>query len=241
MYEFTCVRCNCEFKINREQYKQKIRQKTKLHFCSNKCRQGYPVKPVTSKTLSCKTCGSMVTRRLYEYKKAEYCFCSRSCVAKHYSRHKTYGYKRSKFERHLEEYLTLHCPSLEVLYNTKHIIKDELDVYIPVLNLAIEINGIFHYKPIYGDQQLAKVQNVDQRKHQACITQQIDLRIIDVTPLNIFTPLGAKPYIQQIMNIINSKLTDRSRERSNLQHPHYRCGALPVELQDHMRWQGIEP
>ena len=36
-------------------------------------------------------------------------------------------------------------------------INSELDVYVPSLNLAFELNGIFHYEPIYGEKKLNQI------------------------------------------------------------------------------------
>lgn len=54
-----------------------------------------------------------------------------------------------------------------------------MDIYIPVLSLAFELNGIFHYEPIYGEGKLLSIQNNDDRKFQACLEHDIELCIIN--------------------------------------------------------------
>ena len=43
------------------------------------------------------------------------------------------------------------------MYNNSTTISSELDFYFPQLKLAIEINGIVHYEPIYGSNKFDKI------------------------------------------------------------------------------------
>ena len=82
-------------------------------------------------------------------------FCSRSCSATFNNKNKTYGTRRSKLEVFLEKELIKLYPDLLFHFNRKDTINSELDIYIPSLKLAFELNGIFHYEPIYGDNKLS--------------------------------------------------------------------------------------
>jgi hypothetical protein len=86
----------------------------------------------------------------------------------------------------LQEKLTILFPSLDIHYNRKDAINSELDIYIPSLKLAIELNGIFHYEPIYDQDKLDQIQNNDHRKFQACAENGISLCIIDTSSLKYF-------------------------------------------------------
>ena len=97
-------------------------------------------------------------------------------------------------------------PDLEFYFNRKDAINSELDIYIPKLKLAFELNGIFHYEPIYGADKLNQTQNNDRRKFQACLEQGIELCIIDTSSLSYFKPDKVQKYLDIIVNIINSKL-----------------------------------
>ena len=61
----------------------------------------------------------------------------------------------------LEEQLTSLYPKLDIHFNRKDTIGSELDIYIPSLNLAVELNGIFHYEPIFGKDKLSKIKTND--------------------------------------------------------------------------------
>ena len=86
-----------------------------------------------------------------------------------------------------------------------------MDIYIPSLNLAFELNGIFHYEPIYGKDKLDQITNNDNRKFQACLERKIELVIIDSSSLNYFKPGKAKKYLDIIINIINLKIDEKSK------------------------------
>jgi len=76
------------------------------------------------------------------------------------------------------------------------------------LQLAFELNGIYHYEPIHDDDKLASVQNNDQRKFQACIEAGIELCIIDVSSFGYFKPKRAQKFLDIITTIIDSRLSD---------------------------------
>jgi hypothetical protein len=110
-------------------------------------------------------------------------------------------------ERWLAEQLILLHPNLEFHFNRKDAINGELDIYIPALKLAFELNGIFHYEPIYGPEKLSSIQTNDNRKMQACYDFGISLCIIDVSTLSYFKPTKAQKFLYIITDIIHSKLS----------------------------------
>lgn len=156
-------------------------------------------------TLQCLNCNISFYRILSAAKKHNKNFCSKSCRATYCNQHKTTGTRRSKLEIYLENQLTLHYPNLEIHYNRKDTINSELDIYIPSLKLAFELNGIFHYEPIYGSDKLDRIQNNDNRKFQACLELGIELCIIDTSNLIHFKSEKADKYLSIIINIIKSK------------------------------------
>lgn len=96
-------------------------------------------------------------------------------------------------------------PNLEIHYNRTDAILSELDVYVPSLKLAFELNGIYHYEPIHGIPKLLSTQNNDNRKYQACLERGIELCIMDVSAIKHFTePRGVK-FLKIIEGIIDSK------------------------------------
>jgi hypothetical protein len=133
-------------------------------------------------------------------------FCSNSCAATYNNTHKTKGNRKSKLEYYLESKLKNLYPDLEIHFNRKDAINSELDIYIPSLRLAFELNGIFHYEAIYGENKLNQIQNNDKRKFQACLEQNIELCIIDASKLKYFKESNAEPYFKIVNNIIKNKL-----------------------------------
>lgn len=64
-------------------------------------------------------------------------------------------------------------------YNNRNICDGlELDIFIPELKLAFEINGIVHYKPIYGEEKFNKIKEKDILKNKSCKDKNI--RIITI-------------------------------------------------------------
>jgi hypothetical protein len=108
----------------------------------------------------------------------------------------------------LEQQLPILYPDMEFHFNRKDTINSELDIYIPTLSLAFELNGIFHYEPIYGPDKLSQIQNNDHRKFQACLEKGIELCITDTSSLSYFKEQSAKKYLDIITNIINMKLSN---------------------------------
>jgi len=75
---------------------------------------------------------------------------------------------RSQAEQILIDLLRFKFKKLKILPNDKSAIKRELDVYLPDYKIAIEIDGICHWKAIYGEETLAKVQIRDKKKSKLC-------------------------------------------------------------------------
>ena len=109
-------------------------------------------------------------------------FCGRSCRAKYYNTNKTCGYIRSSLEKHIEQKLLLEFPDLEFICNDRKVLEGlELDFYFPKIKLAIELNGIVHYKDIYGENNLKKIQERDLRKAKLCEEKRIILHTINIS------------------------------------------------------------
>jgi len=200
-YKLNCTFC----KVNFERTSQNYNPNSKNHFCSRECRDSHCKSIIKTK---CKQCNKNIEKRPCELnhkgRTSKNTFCSRSCAATYNNTHKKHGTRRSKLEKYLEEELTKLYPNLEIHFNRKDAINSELDIYIPSLRLAFELNGIFHYEPIYGKDKLASIQNNDDRKFQACLENEIELCIIDSSSMKKFNHKNGKKYLKIIQNIINS-------------------------------------
>ena len=199
-----CLTCNKIFHRIKKDIQRAIKHpKRDIKYCSKECTSHYRNKPVE---VICKNCGVIFNKMKNQVKRSPNHFCSKSCAGTFNNKNKTYGYRRSKLEKWIEEQLTILYPSLEIHYNQKNAIKSELDIYIPSLNLAFELNGIFHYEPIYGINTLEKVQKNDFSKSKACHEAKIDLCIIDISSQKYFKSSTSQKFLDIIVNIINQRM-----------------------------------
>lgn len=208
-----CEKCGGHFK------REKIRVNSRdINYCSAKCGAA---KRINSVIMNCANCNKEIKRQKCERerihsngKKQQLFFCSRHCNGYYFSQHKTWGCGRSKLEKWIEKQLGELFTNLEILYNNSAIINSELDIYIPSLKLAFELNGIFHYEPIFGKEELEKKKNNDNRKFQACIENGIELCIIDTSKQVYFKEQTSLKYLEIITNLIKLKL-----DQTNIKSP----------------------
>jgi hypothetical protein len=202
LLEVTCICCGTVFTIPKKAITlaNKNTSRRKCNYCSPQCAG---IAKNTKTKVSCKQCGKEFLKPPCEVSKNN--FCNHSCRATYCNTHKSRGYRRSKLEIWLETELTK-LYKIEIKYNSIEVINAELDIYIPELKLAFELNGIFHYEPIYGQEKLSKIKSNDSRKMQACLERGIELCIIDTSPLRYFKAEKAKIYLEIIKRIISYKL-----------------------------------
>ena len=168
-------------------------------YCSKECQSQSQINKVE---VHCTNCDAVFKMYLNQTKKSKNHFCSQSCSGTYNNKHKTVGNRRSKLEIFIEEQLKSLCQDYEILFNDKQAINSELDIYIPSLKLAFELNGIFHYEPIYGRDKLGQIQNNDNRKFQACLENGIELCIIDTSAQKNFKKEKSITYLNIILQVI---------------------------------------
>lgn len=206
-----CSYCNKVFKVTKKYIYYKNYRQNKFNiieksFCKRRCKDrdhstGYSLRCNNcNKTLYIKNC-------IYKKSKTKNFFCNKSCAAKYNNTHKKTGTRTSKLEKFIRQRLVLEYTNLNILFNNKETINSELDIYIPSLNLAFELNGIFHYEPIYGKELLKKIKNNDKRKFQACLDKNIELCIIDTSHQTYFSEKTSNKFLNIIKTIINQKLS----------------------------------
>lgn len=176
--------------------------KNKNRFCCNDCRNFAYGK---RKKVICINCGKEIIKQKSEYISVNNHFCNSSCAATYNNTHKTKGNRRSKLEMYLEEILPQLFPNIDFTFNDKTAINSELDIYIPSLKLAFELNGIFHYEPIYGNNKFQRIVENDNNKFQLCQENGISLYIIDTTSQKKFKKETSEKFIEIISNIIKQK------------------------------------
>jgi endogenous inhibitor of DNA gyrase (YacG/DUF329 family) len=177
----------------------------RLDFCSRKC-QAESQSPMIE--LSCDQCGKKFKKKPSHVKsKYKHHFCSHSCRSKWVNAHKTKGTRVSRIERWIAEQLSSMFPSIEFHFNRKDAINGELDIFIPNLKLAFELNGIYHYEPIHGTKKLEDIKTNDHRKILACAERGIELCIIDISSVSYVKPSKIQKFLDIISGIIRLKQT----------------------------------
>ena len=204
MIDLICPICKNDFQRTLSVYNLGIKRKSKIMVCSNSCLS---ISNSKSKMVNCKNCNKPFQKMQKEINKSKSGnhFCSRSCSAIYNNAHKTTGTRVSKLEVWLQPQLTELYPNLDILYNDKETIKSELDIYIPSLQLAFELNGIFHYEPIFGENKLESIQNNDHKKFHLCVENKIDMCTIDTSSQKRFTEKSSVKYLDIITKVINER------------------------------------
>ena len=196
---FICSFCNNQFERSKRNSCSAIKRGCKP-YCSRKCSANAKK---TKKLVFCKNCNKDFYKLPNQIKTNN--FCCKSCSGTYTNKYKKHGTRRSKLEKYIQSKLSSYYPNLFILYNNKEAIKSELDIYIPSLKLAFELNGIFHYEPIYGPDKLESIQNNDNRKFQACLEQGIELCIIDTSSQKYFKESTSEKFLKIICEIIDKK------------------------------------
>lgn len=206
LFDLCCVFCHKTFCRPKHDIQKVIAQNQSLtlDFCSTKC---FSASIDTRTIIPCKTCNKPVVKSQKEVRdsKSGNTFCSQSCAAKWNNAHKTKGTRVSKLEVWLSNQLPVLYPDLEFHFNRTDAINGELDIFVPSLKLAFELNGIFHYEPIYGPDKLASIQSNDGRKFQACLERGIELCTVDVSSLKHFKEHNAQKFLSVIASVIDQK------------------------------------
>ena len=197
----TCEHCGQPFERQLRLFNSRMKNSKRI-FCSLQCSN----KRRTAEhqiIQMCLNCGEPFESHINKLEKHK--FCSQSCSATFNNKNKTTGTRRSKIERFIEEQLTILFTDLEIVFNDKNIIGSELDIYFPSLKLAFELNGIFHYEPIFGETKLDRIQSNDKTKMIDCIKNGIDLCVIDISYIKRFSEQSSLRVLNTIIQIINER------------------------------------
>lgn len=203
----TCDHCGAIFQRKGATYRQQIKRGTTAQYCSRNCYTKAKTDPPVS--LTCENCGESFVRSACKTKRTKNHFCSSACWSKSellkrngkssidiLNKISKFG-RRSKLEKWIEEKLRQRFPKLGIKPCDRQTLNGlEFDLYFPELSLAIEFNGIFHYKPIYGLQRLEEAQKNDKMKVKLCIEKEIDLWVIDTSTYINFKPKTAEKFLE---------------------------------------------
>lgn len=195
-----CENCGKTFFKTKKEIKYALNKRPNTcKYCSISC-----ITSVNKIKLICKQCNKEFYIYPSKHKQLKNHFCSQSCAAIYNNTHKTKGTRRSKLEQYIEHKLNELYPQLEILFNDKKAINSELDIYIPSLKLAFELNGIFHYEPIFGESKLNSIQQNDANKFQKCQEHGISLCIIDTSSQKYFKEQSSNKFFNIIKDIIDN-------------------------------------
>lgn len=210
--EQTCSQCSKTFNRGENFVKADIKRGRVLTFCDRECfkthRRSFQV------TVPCVQCGTLMKRT--QSTSRGNIFCNRSCSASYNNAHKTTGTRRSKLEAWLETRLRDLYPDLDLHCNRKDAIQGELDFYFPSLKLAFELNGVFHYEPIFGAGQLARTQSNDARKWAACLERGIELCVVDTERFTYFKAKGAEKFLSIFQGVMDRAIRVRLAEGTDI-------------------------
>ena len=143
-------------------------------------------------SVSCTNCGKIYTKGYFETQRYKNHFCHHSCCAIYSNKRRTSGFRVSKLELFLQEHLVkgVHS-SFEFSFNNRHVCDGyELDIFIPSLQLGFEINGIFHYKPIFGQDKLDNIVRKDIIKNKLCKDKNVTLITVKDTSMKFSIKYG---------------------------------------------------
>ena len=196
-----CEHCGKIFYVCKKKIKSniKLNKITRNRFCSQLCMNLHKNKTHICK---CENCDKEFLMAHKDYIRSKNHFCSQSCSAIYNNKHKTSGTRRSKLESYLEKELLKLYPNIDFIFNGKDIINSELDIFIPKYNIAFELNGIFHYKPIYGEDKFERIQNNDKEKLLLCEEKDIKLYVIDTSNQKHFKEETSQPFLNFICDKI---------------------------------------
>ena len=117
-------------------------------------------------------------------------FCSKSCRMRYFNKnfHINKGCKRNiSFP---EDYLFLKIkevfPFLNIIQSDRKTLQSglEIDICMPDISLAIEVNGPVHYFPIFGEKKLVDVQLKDSAKFRELSDMNYSFFVINVSEVS---------------------------------------------------------
>ena len=181
-----------------------IKKNSGSRFCPSckiirKSKQDKNIRKITC--LHCKE--TKIIRSYVDYKRR---FCSKKCRMTYDNINKKFHFQRSKLEKYIEKHLNENYTDLEIIFNDRKTLGLELDIYIPSLNIAFEINGIVHYEPIFGETKLKNTQRKDNLKKIKCKDLSIDLFVIDIRELKNPNDKNNLPYLKFIIDKLESRM-----------------------------------
>lgn len=198
-----CDCCGTIFGRSKREIQKKLIRKSKRIVCSRFC---FDRLKCNGKIVKCANCEREVYKQSNHIKNAKNNFCSLSCTTQFRNKNEPFGIVRSKLEQFLYDQIKEKYPQLNVLCNSKQL-GFELDLFIPEINLAFELNGIFHYQPIFGIKKLERTKIIDEQKIINSASNGIKLIVIDTSEQRRFTEKSSEKYLDIVLMAIEERLS----------------------------------
>ena len=212
-----CSRCSSTFYQRKSTVERAIgyivglnNSRKTLEFCSPKCSDNRVTNKAEIYTHVCTTCQTE-----FQSDRKDSKFCGRQCKGKHdIGRNRKISKNRSKAEAYLFNRIRHEFPEIALLANDRAFLEGglEIDIFLPELSLAIEVNGPFHYRPIYGEERLERAQHNDQLKKENLENRSVELLSLDISGPEHKSWKASKIHLEALFqNIIKPLVKGRLR------------------------------
>lgn len=193
MKDKTCTKCKVS--KSRDNFYKRSTAKDGLRPHCKSCVEAYDRK----ETYICDGCGVPFKGKPHQRKLYNNTYCTRPCYLKNRVIRKTSSMEDYILNKLNREYSSLIIEPGATPFDSNL----ELDIYFPDLNIAIEVNGPTHYKPIYGmDKYLRQLEN-DKRKRLSCEDLGIQLYELDISDMDRLTDKVKATLWESVINILN--------------------------------------
>lgn len=117
------------------------------------------------------------------------------------------GSKLEKFllEKLLKNGYVVEFHKEQILSNTKL----QIDIFLPTMNIAIEVDGPSHFLPVWGDDALAKNQKYDQKKTGLIIGKGLSL--IRIKQIHDYSNSRSEIIYSRLVEAINSMSDEKGK------------------------------
>lgn len=197
LIDMKCDLCDSFYQTTKSRIKAAIRVNSKRDVCSTECLLRDRVSK-GSDIVKCLTCEKNFSKLFSQIKKSPNHFCCSNCSAIYTNKNRKTGFRRSKAELFLETIIREEFPNLEVKTSVRDLIPDglEVDILLPTLNIAIELNGPVHYFPIYGEVKFENIKSKDVLKQVYLQQAGFNLIVLNISELKYWKT--AQPKIREM-------------------------------------------
>ena len=76
-----------------------------------------------------------------------------------------------------------------------------LDLFLPTINVAIEVDGLSHFLPVWGEDALAKTKKYDQKKSGLIVGR--GYKLIRIAQMHEYSNARAQRVLEQLVSVLN--------------------------------------